>query len=150
MVFEDGRRIYFRVQPPGLGVRGHRSETSNGERRWLHVYTEPWEPWSVEVSPGTHGTEVVLVAAGDHRPNGDVEGVEVDPVMADVVGRFTFGQWARKIYPQAKARLRRAGDDHSELRELLMPELRRLGGGAWVLPAVWTQRDAARWGVRRR
>lgn len=86
---------YYRIQPAGLGLTGHRSETSSGELAdGLHVFASACEAVNPDVGQLHRaeylGDEVVELEAPAHWDNGDVEGVCVDPSDARIVRRWTL------------------------------------------------------------
>lgn len=82
---------YYRIQPKGLDVNGHYSESSDNEpSSGLHVFCNAYEVCAADVSSETYGDEVVVIEAAHHWSNGDVEGVCVDPDAAKIVGRVSF------------------------------------------------------------
>ena len=93
--------LYYRLQPAGLDLAGHCSETSNGEAAdGLHVFTEPSHcfcpPDGLRHSRArAYGTEVVEIEAARDWPNRDVEGVCVDPNAATIVRRWTLAEFDR-------------------------------------------------------
>lgn len=85
-------RLYFRVQPAGLGLN-HRSETSSGELAdGLHVFVNPGEAESLSEGIG-YGDEVVVLKAPRHWSNGDAEGVEVNGAKASVLARIPHAEF---------------------------------------------------------
>lgn len=85
-------RRYYRIQPAGRDVSGHYSETSRGTLAdGVHVFTSAAEAaHGTDVAPHVYGNEVVEIEASEHWPNGDVEGVCVDPNTATIVRRWTL------------------------------------------------------------
>lgn len=88
----DAGRLYYRVQPRGMGTV-HRSETSTGKKaNGLHVFSNPSEAESLSEGIG-YGDEAVVLSARGHRPNHDVEGVEIDGGKARVVARIPHSEF---------------------------------------------------------
>lgn len=89
--------IFYRLQPKGLSVIGHRSETSTGRRaRGIHVFTNVWETFAPDAGRNAYGDEVLVLYCADSEccvDNEDVEGVEVDPADLVVLGRYSYSQW---------------------------------------------------------
>lgn len=95
---------YYRIQPKGLGVT-HRSQTSNGESRGLHVVQTPEHLFGLEGKPRDYGgdaPEVVEIESPWHRENGDVEGVEVDPMFSRITRRWSPDEFALQVHPWLK------------------------------------------------
>lgn len=89
---------YYRVQPAGLGISGHYSETSADILAdGLHVFLSAYEAaHGDDTAPHRYGDEVVEIEASRDWPNGDVEGVCIDPETATIVRR-----WPLKTFVQA-------------------------------------------------
>lgn len=86
---------YYRIQPAGLGI-DHRSECSDGSiADGLHVFITPHETLcdSRDWIRTAYGDEIVVIEAAEHYANGDAEGNEIDPVMAQVVARIPLDTW---------------------------------------------------------
>ena len=87
-VLGDG--IYFRTQPVGLGINGHRSTTSNDEMSdGLHVH----QTLGQAIFADHNGDDVELIVIrwdGEDWPTDDYEGVNIDPDTAEIIGRFDF------------------------------------------------------------
>ena len=84
---------YYRIQPAGLAVTGHRSEASDGSRHGLHVFVNAADTLHTDGWAGCPTDEVVLVAASRHSDNGDVEGVAVDPDAVMEIARYAWLDW---------------------------------------------------------
>jgi hypothetical protein len=97
---------YFRIQPKGLEIKGHYSETSIGEEAdGIHVFCNPsdiftaiWENGMIEA----YGDEILVIEAGDWWDNGDLEGVCIDPEESHIVRRLSWPEWV-VIWKQAIA-----------------------------------------------
>lgn len=88
------RRLYFRIQPAGLDVKGHYSTTSFGELAdCLHVFEMPGDTFHLDSDIDEYGDEVVVIESGQSWPNDDVEGVCIDPEDAEIVARFSWSEW---------------------------------------------------------
>ena len=88
--------IYYRVQPVGLGIAGHRSLTSNDETPYgIDVFNDAdqltrSETWTAV----SDGDEVLVIwSADDTWENGDVEGVRLDPETAEILARIPVATW---------------------------------------------------------
>lgn len=94
----DGKfSTYYRIQPSGMGL-DHTSETSNGTTTGLHVFETPSHVFGSEGHPHDYGDEVVEIESPNHKNNGDVEGVEIDPSKSRITRR-----WSTKDFPSAVA-----------------------------------------------
>ncbi len=103
---------YFRIQPAGLGLAGHYSETSNDELSdGLHVFDSPMGVVSTDVPAHVYGDEVVVIEAADEWPNDDVEGVCIDPETAQIVARHTWAGFLAAYFPGLPERPRGADYD---------------------------------------
>lgn len=88
--------LYFRIQPAGLDIKGHYSETSStyetGELAdGLHVVSLPSELMHLERP--IDADEVVVIEADNEWENGDLEGVCINPETSSVVSRYSWGEW---------------------------------------------------------
>lgn len=89
---------YYRIQPTGLGITGHYSETSvtweTGELAdGIHVFTAPCQTFATDGDMDSYGNEVVVIQADQEWDNGDVEGVCIDPEDAQIIARFSWESW---------------------------------------------------------
>lgn len=93
------KNIYFRIQPKGLDVKGHYSETSTGEiSDGLHVFLAPSETFTAIWENGfrdAYGDEIVVIEAGEWWDNGDLEGVCIDPDEARILKRYSWEEWVK-------------------------------------------------------
>lgn len=87
-------RIYYRIQPTGLGLAGHASESSDGVRDGVDVFTQAQDVLRPDGPVAYYGDEVVVIRAVSHWANGDIEGVRIDPRSAEVVGRMSWAAFA--------------------------------------------------------
>lgn len=118
--YQTGQRnIYFRIQPKGLGIAGHLSESSDGSKENLHVFTEPWQVLATDVSPKTYGDEVVVISGGEYVDNGDVEGVGIDPSGASIVARFSYSEWVAKIAQTIGMKDKNGGSIPSDIKSAI-------------------------------
>lgn len=97
--------IFFRIQPKGLGIKGHYSETSNtidtGELSdGLHVFERASQIFATDGNIERYGNEILAIEAEESWDNGDVEGVNINPEEARVIKRFsikTFKEMFSKV-----------------------------------------------------
>ena len=90
-------RIYYRVQPAGLGIAGHRSLTSNDETPFgVDVFDDADSVRHSDTWRGRNDTDEVVVIASSDEPwdNGDIEGVRLDPDTAEILARVPVARWA--------------------------------------------------------
>ena len=86
--------LYYRIQPAGLDISGHRSEASDDTLPvGIDVFRSAIDTLCTDVGAQVYGNEVLVIDAAEHWDNGDVEGVRIDPSSARVVARFSFAQW---------------------------------------------------------
>jgi hypothetical protein len=82
-------RTYYRIQPAGLEISGHRSEDSEESGQpGVDVFLYAYQVCCPDVAPELYGDEVVVIEAPGHWSNGDVEGVRIDPRKAKIVRRI--------------------------------------------------------------
>jgi hypothetical protein len=86
---------YYRIQPAGLELSGHRSLSSNDETPFgVDVFELPWQAAFPEGPLDSYGDEVVVIETDeDCWDNGDAEGCRIDPEGAWIVARFPVAKW---------------------------------------------------------
>jgi hypothetical protein len=95
---------YYRIQPTGLEISGHRSQTSLDETPYgIDAFTGPndvigSDSWIAR----TATDEVLIIEAEGHWDNGDVEGVRIDPETATIVRRIPVGDWLTWLTEQTQ------------------------------------------------
>lgn len=100
MSFGDGENVperFYRIQPRGLPVRGHRSTASTDELVELFVFDEPWQTLQLDGPVEFYGDEVVEIEAPQSWTAGDVEGVLVESDRALVTRRWSLDEWGRAL-----------------------------------------------------
>lgn len=86
--------LYYRIQPAGLSIAGHRSETSAGNRpHGIDVFDSALGTLHADVGHSAYGDELIVIAGGPSWPNHDVEGVRIDPEEASIIARFSWPSW---------------------------------------------------------
>lgn len=113
---------FWRVQPRGLKIE-HYSETSEGEQSdGLHVLDDWHQVLNLDVGQSlsmvkrAYGDEIVEIEAPRCWENADVEGVQVDPLQARIVARYTWAQWLGRILNRE---IKRASEStYSEAKEV--------------------------------
>jgi hypothetical protein len=118
-------RIYYRIQPAGLEIAGHRSEASDDV---LHAGIDAFCSATNTLNPdgwkAKSTDEVLVLSAERHWDNGDVEGVRVDPQAATVVARLSWQAWLdlcrelAEIPPHAKHSHQCTWEDDDSLWEV--------------------------------
>jgi hypothetical protein len=84
---------YYRIQPAGLPLVGHRSESSDGIRDGVDVFESADRTFRTDAPRKFYGDEVLVIEASEDWPNGDVEGVRIDPATATIVERVSWADW---------------------------------------------------------
>lgn len=88
-------RIYYRIQPAGLPIAGHRSTASDESVPFgVDVFYQAQDVLRPDGPVAYYGDEVVVLRAGQHWENGDVEGVRIDPATAHEVARLSWSDFA--------------------------------------------------------
>lgn len=94
--------LYYRIQPAGLGIKGHQSESSassqpdyEGEDPYgIDVFSSADQVMSSDSWSALDPTDEVLVIEADEDwDNEDVEGCRIDPETATIVDRITLDDW---------------------------------------------------------
>jgi len=87
-------RIYYRIQPAGLDVSDHASESSDGVIAGVDVFTQAQNVLNPDAPVRFYGDEVLILRADEHWSNGDVEGVRIDGRAATVIQRLPWSAFA--------------------------------------------------------
>ena len=87
-------RLYYRVQPKGLGIL-HQSEASNGEKsEGLHVFDLPELIFHTDGPLYYYGDEILEIQSTvDPWDTQDFEGVVIDPRKSKVIRRFSIPEF---------------------------------------------------------
>jgi len=84
---------YYRVQPAGLEIQGHRSEASvdDDEPEGIDVFLCARGLFRMRLDEReVYGDEVLVIEGGEWWDNEDVEGGRIDPEEATIVRRLTW------------------------------------------------------------
>lgn len=90
-------KTVYRIQPKGLGIAGHASESSAGVRPGIDVFTYATDLFHLDAPRSYYGDEVLVIEAPETEENNDVEGVRVDPRTAKVVARYPVEEFDRRV-----------------------------------------------------
>ena len=86
--------LFYRIQPEGLEIVGHRSEANDGEQHdGIDVFSCAEQTLAPDVRPEDYGDEVIVIHASHSPTNGDVEGCRIDPETSTVVRRYPWPEW---------------------------------------------------------
>lgn len=87
---------YYRIQPVGLGISGHRSLTSADETPYgIDVFTDAADVAGSDSWRARNPDDEVVVIESDDEgwDNEDVEGWRIDPEVATIVQRVSLDDW---------------------------------------------------------